>query len=109
MIFNEQHIEDLCNEMLQSPRLGDEYLTEFEGTTRLQVLIDMKDIICVWAIYLRLAIKNENYELANKIKKCIDLEKENAIQILEFIQEDVYEEDIDILDNIIKEIIEIIQ
>jgi hypothetical protein len=109
MIFNEEHIEDLCNEMLANPRLSEDNMSHLDGLTRLQVLLDMKDITCVWAIYLRLAIKNENYELATKIRECIKIEKQTALQILDYLQEDVYEEDIEILDQIVEEIIEIIQ
>jgi hypothetical protein len=105
MIFSAAHINDLCDEIIASK--GNDLIVN-EGVTRLQVLLDFKDITCVWGIYLLYSIKTENYELSSKIKKCIEIEKENAVTIISSIDVDVYEEDYEILDKIQDEVISII-
>jgi hypothetical protein len=105
MIFNADHINDLCDEIIAN---RDNELIVNEGITRLQVLLDFKDITCVWAIYLLYSIKTENFELSSKIKKCIEIEKQNAIIIISSIDIDVYEEDYEILDKIVEEVVSIV-
>lgn len=78
------------------------------GVTRLEALNSMKETAIVYSFFIKIALMEENYELANKLKKLIDLEKEATLNFLlalnNWEQDEFWDDDCSIVEQMLIEI-----
>jgi hypothetical protein len=69
----------------------DDYLNTF-GTGE-EIIKDHAGQLSIWYIYMYKMIRKEKYEIAAKIKKVIQLEKEEFIKTIKFFRHDLYSDE----------------
>lgn len=83
--FNTQEIEENVDYLLSVSELGNDWATGLvnAGTKSFSQIIDgFKETLIIWYFYTKISNQEENYELSDKIRRVIELEKLDAIEQL---------------------------
>lgn len=92
IFYNEEEIEAICNYLIEMSNANqdEDFIYEMIGmnSTRENVFSNFKNTVMIWSVNLKYVLINgDNFELAQKIKQVIEMEKKDAIINLQVINQ----------------------